>query len=201
MKFGKLEDLWGNEEKFRIEVIESIMPESGVILDIGPGMVKYNTKNCLLMTLDLKGPYSSVHGTAESLPFKGGLFDLVISTEVIEHVRHPKRMLDEVRRVMKNDGKWLMSTPNVVTLANRIAFFFLGRFPPDRTLHDDHDVGHLHFWDRKYLLEVLNKNGFKVLQSWHKFLQISRKRYFTGSLTEKIFKNFCEQNIYLCQKS
>jgi predicted SAM-dependent methyltransferase len=113
---------------------------------------------------------------------------------------HPKNFLKEVHRVLKPGGKLLISTPNVATLANRFALFFLGRFPPDRSLHDGKAYGHVHFWDKKYLLDVLNSNGFSITKSWNKFLQISSNRYVTNSILEKLFKNFCEQNIYLCNK-
>lgn len=46
------------------------------------------------------------------LPFPGGSFDLTVSFETIEHVAHPERVLDELRRVTAGDGWLLISTPN-----------------------------------------------------------------------------------------
>jgi SAM-dependent methyltransferase len=46
---------------------------------------------------------------ATRLPFADGCFDLVISTEVIEHVLDPEEMLAEMRRVSR--GKVLVTTP------------------------------------------------------------------------------------------
>lgn len=195
-----MQDLWQDAENFRHETIEKVMPDSGVVLNIGFGGIEYDTKKCRHITLDIQRGRPTVWGTAEYLPFKSGVFDLVISTEIIEHVRYPKRMLNEVHRVLRRDGKWLMSTPNVATLMNRMALLFLGRFCPDRTLHDGKDAGHLHFWGREYLIEVLNQNGFSVIKSWHKFLQITRRHYISTDLTDKLFRNLCEQNLYLCIK-
>jgi ubiquinone/menaquinone biosynthesis C-methylase UbiE len=200
LKTGKIKDLWSEQEKFRVETIESIMPESGLILDIGSGGLEYNTRNCTSITMDINRGKPTTFGNAESLPYKNETFDLLISTELIEHVRYPKKLFDEVHRVLKSNGRWLLSTPNVATLANRFALIFLGRFPPDRTLHDENDVGHIHFWDKKYLLQVLDQNGFTVIKSWYKFLQISRNSYISSWVAERIFKNFCDQNIYLCSK-
>jgi hypothetical protein len=109
-------------------------------------------------------------------------------------------MLDEVHRVLKKNGKWLMSTPNVATLMNRAALFFFGRFIPDRTLHEDWKFGHLHFWDYHYTLNVLSQNGFVVEKTWHRFFQYWPGRYISTRFTDKLFKNLCEQNIFLCRK-
>ena len=48
---------------------------------------------------------------AESLPFSASSFDAVIATAIIEHVPHPNRFVDEIRRVLKPDGVCVISTP------------------------------------------------------------------------------------------
>jgi SAM-dependent methyltransferase len=200
LKIGKMKNIWEDAERFRHEIIEEVMPQSGFVLNIGYGGKDYDIKNCKHVTLDIQRGHPSVWGTAEQLPFKSDIFDLVIATEIIEHLRYPKQLLDEVYRILKVDGKWLMSTPNVATLMNRMALLCLGRFCPDRELHHGRDGGHLHFWGTEYLLEVLNENGFKVVKSWHKFLQVSPQRYISTRITDSLFRNLCEQNLYLCEK-
>jgi SAM-dependent methyltransferase len=49
---------------------------------------------------------------AERLAFADACFDGVISVEVIEHVAQPERYLAEVRRVLKPDGTFVLTTPN-----------------------------------------------------------------------------------------
>ncbi|HDS29578.1 MAG TPA: class I SAM-dependent methyltransferase, partial [Firmicutes bacterium] len=46
------------------------------------------------------------------LPFDDNEFDAVVSFEVIEHIVNPKRMLEEIARILKPDGILLLSTPN-----------------------------------------------------------------------------------------
>jgi len=48
--------------------------------------------------------------TALSLPDKS--FDVVVSFEVIEHLRDQERFLAEMRRILKEDGVFCLSTPN-----------------------------------------------------------------------------------------
>lgn len=47
-----------------------------------------------------------------SLGFKDNSFDVVVSLEVIEHLEDQDKLLSEVRRVLKDDGVTIISTPN-----------------------------------------------------------------------------------------
>jgi len=49
---------------------------------------------------------------ATSLPFADNSFDVVVSFEVIEHVKDYERFLSEIRRVLRRNGKLIFSTPN-----------------------------------------------------------------------------------------
>jgi ubiquinone/menaquinone biosynthesis C-methylase UbiE len=48
----------------------------------------------------------------DALPFGDGVFDVVWSSEVIEHVADTARWLSEVRRVLAPAGRLLLTTPN-----------------------------------------------------------------------------------------
>lgn len=52
------------------------------------------------------------HGNVQELDFKSSRFDLVVSFEVIEHLKRPIRFLNEVKRTMKEKGVFILSTPN-----------------------------------------------------------------------------------------
>ncbi len=58
-------------------------------------------KNCLF-----------VIGDGTQLPFKENVYDQIISSEVIEHIRDYKKYLIEVNRVLKHDSVFLFTTPN-----------------------------------------------------------------------------------------
>lgn len=47
------------------------------------------------------------------IPFPDGMFDLVYSDYVLEHVEHPEGFLKEVFRVLKPGGSFFFRTPNV----------------------------------------------------------------------------------------
>jgi len=49
---------------------------------------------------------------AEQLPFANNSFDVVVSIETIEHLKNHENFLVECRRVMKDGGTFICSTPN-----------------------------------------------------------------------------------------
>ncbi len=55
-----------------------------------------------------------VQGSCEALPFRDGALDVVTAFEVIEHLAGWRELLHESRRVLRDDGQLLVSTPNRV---------------------------------------------------------------------------------------
>jgi SAM-dependent methyltransferase len=76
----------------------------------------------------------------DRLPFPDHSFDLVWSSEVIEHLREPAFSLSELRRVTKPGGRIILTTPNSYALIFR--FIALFGLTPQRIQREDH----LHFF-------------------------------------------------------
>lgn len=49
---------------------------------------------------------------AEDLGFRDNIFDIVICSEVLEHLLNPQKALNEMNRVVKPTGKIVITTPN-----------------------------------------------------------------------------------------
>lgn len=49
---------------------------------------------------------------ATSLPFPSGSFEVIVSVEIIEHLKEYKRYLSECERVLKPGGVFICTTPN-----------------------------------------------------------------------------------------
>lgn len=54
-----------------------------------------------------------ITGRGEELPFAGESFDLVVCLWVLEHLRAPEMVLNEVRRVLRPGGHFVFLTPNL----------------------------------------------------------------------------------------
>jgi len=56
-------------------------------------------------------------------PFKNKTFDLVLATEVFEHIPNQEKIMEEIERVIKNDGYFILSSPNYFNLTGIIKKF------------------------------------------------------------------------------
>lgn len=108
--------------------------EEAKILDMGcgtgNGIIAFNllgAKDCVGIDISLKGlglnlarsrlkklhiPARLICASGLNLPFEDGVFDLVFSHNVIEHVKCLSPFLSEMHRVLKPGGIGLIGTPN-----------------------------------------------------------------------------------------
>lgn len=84
-----------------------------------------------------------VHASAYKLPFEAESFDVVVSCEVIEHLRKPERMLNEAKRVLKPGGKFILTTP-----------YRLTEFPLDENHVKEYFPGEIRAMLEKYFKQV-----------------------------------------------
>jgi SAM-dependent methyltransferase len=76
-------------------------------LDIDPGAVAGAASS-----YGQRGGIEFVRGDVRELPFADRSFDLIVCFETIEHVEEPDTALDELRRVLRDEGHLLLSSPN-----------------------------------------------------------------------------------------
>ena len=95
------------------------------------------------------------------LPYHNATFDCVFAGDVIEHLFLVKPFLNEISRVLKPNGIFVVTTPNLAALNDRIRFLF-GASP--RNVAPIHEYLYLHIrpFTFKSLRDTLQNNGFKV---------------------------------------
>ncbi|KAA9149720.1 class I SAM-dependent methyltransferase [Amycolatopsis acidicola] len=114
--------------------------------------------------------FGLVNGSAEppGLPFGDATFDVVVMSELIEHLVDTDAALDEARRVLRPGGTLLVSTPNLAAWHNRVLLVF-GVQPvfSEVSLREVHGrpgsqvVGHLRLFTRRALVSLLRARGFR----------------------------------------
>ena len=101
------------------------------------------------------------------LPLASGSVDVVIMSELIEHLVDTDAALAEARRALVPGGRLLLSTPNLAAWYNRV-LLVLGIQPlfTEVSLHGIYGrpgravVGHLRLFTRRALQELLGAAGF-----------------------------------------
>jgi 2-polyprenyl-3-methyl-5-hydroxy-6-metoxy-1,4-benzoquinol methylase len=87
-------------------------------------------------------------------------FDVVVSTEVVEHLYSPHLLVSYSREVLNDGGYLLVTTPYHGYIKN-LALSLLDKWDFHHTplWHG----GHIKFWSRKTLSRLLEDNGFRVV--------------------------------------
>jgi 2-polyprenyl-3-methyl-5-hydroxy-6-metoxy-1,4-benzoquinol methylase len=89
-------------------------------------------------------------------------FDVIISTEVIEHLYSPLKYIHLCKEILeKGKGRLIISTPYHGYLKN-LLLAVSGKMDSHFTV--DWEGGHIKFFSRKTLTKLLEDNGFKVLK-------------------------------------
>ena len=85
--------------------------KTGVVVDIGAGDSPYKDKipHTKYYTVDSKGDPDYLYD-ARKLPIKTRTVDTVICTEMLEHVKDPKKIVREIYRILKPSGICILTT-------------------------------------------------------------------------------------------
>ena len=122
---------------------------------------------------------------SERLRFPSGSFDSVISSETLEHVLEPRKVLEEAIRVLKKQGILILRFPNrqskvtnFLTLLTKKPKFEIVKPNLKKTVYgNDEDL--CYRASTSDVVVFLKKNNFKVLYSkpffWPSALIVARK--------------------------
>ena len=97
---------------------------------------------------------------AQMLAAEEQTFDAVVSTEVVEHLFSPHLLPIFARKLVQKDGYLIISTPYHGYLKN-LSLSVFNKWDKHHTVlwHG----GHIKFWSRVTLTQLLEENGFKVI--------------------------------------
>jgi 2-polyprenyl-3-methyl-5-hydroxy-6-metoxy-1,4-benzoquinol methylase len=112
--------------------------------------------------------------SSEKIPFPSNNFDLVSAIDLIEHLFDPDHFLNEVHRVLKPKGYFVLTTPNLAFWGNRI-LLLLGYQPlmsePSTRFGAGYlfvprgfkPAGHIRLFTSRALDELLKASGFRIV--------------------------------------
>jgi ubiquinone/menaquinone biosynthesis C-methylase UbiE len=99
----------------------------------------------------------AIQSFAENLPFLDETFDIVFSDVVLQHIVKPELALKEMKRVLKSDGKLIVTVVNIYNPFHSFYKFWL------KFRGIDYMYGHEQSYSHESLSHLLNQCGFKVV--------------------------------------
>lgn len=143
---------------------------------------------------------------SEKLPYKNSSFDIVILSEVLEHIFFPEKILAEILRVLKRNGYVILTFPNASCLQLRLGLLLRGSSP---LLNYSTNKEHIRFfssYDINKLLDgnykLLYKTGLSsfLFDKWNFFLKIPMPR-LVQIVGNKILPNLALGILMILQKN
>jgi len=149
------------------EVSKLIEPTGGKILDIGSADGVF-TQVIGIDVLRKSVDWANKHwkdskmkfylGDAENLKYEKETFDAIFALEVLEHVQKPVKVLENIKRLLKNSGYAVFLVPAETFLFQFIWFFWV------RTRGKVWNDTHVNIFKSNSLTKLCKRVGFKIAE-------------------------------------
>lgn len=149
---------WG--KRYAIDPLEDFYNHNKVLIQLRNNNVKYFS------------------GKGENLPFEDSEFFIVIIDNVIDHAEFPQKVLEEIHRVLKNNGL-MFFTVNIHTTLGSLLHSMMELFLIDK--------GHPHTFSYKSICGFLETNGFNIIsEDLEDYYQVKRRNCQSKKLKDKV---------------
>ncbi len=95
------------------------------------------------------GEVELICSDAEEMAIKDNSFDCITAGELIEHLENPEKFIKECKRILKQGGVLIITTPNKKSWWNRITKAYEHKY-------------HKNLFDINSIKHFLIKNGFDI---------------------------------------
>ena len=116
-------------------------------------------------------------------------FDVVVAGDLIEHLDNVGNFLKCVKKHMRKDSLFILTTPNCLSLSNWIELLIFGKI---KFINEQHT----HWYDENTIKRILKNHDFKIeelsfiIHNPH-FIEESRSRYLLKNMRHSIHAIFC----------
>ncbi len=97
----------------------------------------------------------------EKFPLPDASFDMILASEILEHIYDTELFLEEIHRVLKNDGILFLTTPNIASLGSRLKLLF-GIRPAAIDVRVRNTSAHIHGFTFSDLKSLFYDTGFRI---------------------------------------
>jgi 2-polyprenyl-3-methyl-5-hydroxy-6-metoxy-1,4-benzoquinol methylase len=159
----------------RLKTLNSLSVKKGPLLDVGCAeglFLELAAKDGWAVTGTEISHYAVRHGKEElglnvmqgelrDMKFSDSSFDAVTMWHVLEHTVNPMDVLKEIRRILKDDGVFVMAIPNLNNILSQIVYRIIKGRPIHLFDPDDREL-HLYHFTPETIRLASEKAGFTV---------------------------------------
>ena len=194
MLFDYEKNLWGKESAtlslfsptyFRLKKALSILkktPAGENVLDFGCGVGRFarafknlrpdlNVYGCDISEEAIKSAKQTNDGAEYEVIYTGrktryadGTFENIFIFDVLEHLENPAFVLQDLKRILKNGGTLFLQVPCEKDWLS--LWYWLDKVGLKKDLTKNF-AGHVNFWSRSGLNDLLLLNGFKIKKKYY----------------------------------
>lgn len=162
-------------------VLDQFFSEGEKVLDLGCGDGAVSEYLQSKLKVKVVGVDISIHAIREAkkrgidakvvdaedkLPFDSETFDIVFWGDNIEHLFSPIKVAKEIKRVLKNGGRVIVSCPNIGYWRYRFLYLLKGRLPDTEwTGLPPWQWSHIRFFSIDLLHDFFKEAGFEQIKT------------------------------------
>jgi SAM-dependent methyltransferase len=173
--------------RYELDVVLLLLPDSGRVLEIGAGagwQAKYlANRGYIVSAIDLPSSnylenriWPVIDYDGSKIPFDDNTFDVIFSSNVLEHIPNVYAIQEEIHRVLKQDGRVIHVLPssgwrfwtNIAHLMKR------WNVPQAHGEHAKNPFTEMFYFSRRYWARLFRETGWAV-EACH-----SNKLFYTG---------------------
>ncbi|MBU0636237.1 methyltransferase domain-containing protein [Candidatus Micrarchaeota archaeon] len=165
-----------SKNQLLLKTIKSFYSKKGLIVDLGCGTVNWNTEKLPVLGIDqnekmlLKAKQEERLQDFRVLPIQQtGLpsksTDLVVISEVLEHISDYPKAIQEIHRILKTNGICIATVPYDTFISFWKPFFALQCFLRGTLKGEEYfkkGAGHVNHFSPKTIARAFEENGFRV---------------------------------------
>ncbi len=150
--------------------------------------------------------------TTENFDFPFEKYDIIISSQVIEHVHNVGNYLCRINSMLKSGGNLIIGLPNNLNFRYlytqwRFSNKLGGGISKEMLAHYDKGMDHINAWDSAHFVTLLASCGFEMMDylptegvAIPVFNFLNRKMGYLDKKNKGIFKNLCYTMHYTFKK-
>jgi methionine biosynthesis protein MetW len=162
------------------KIIKYIPSKKLKLLDVACGegqfydLLKNHRKNVEYVGVDFsnkqveiakkKGYNAKIQDVTKKWDFEDQTFDVIICSEIIEHIFDTDFFLKEVNRVLKINGTLILTTPNIASAGDRLRLLFGKRPSAIEFTARIKDSGHIRAFVYEDIKKLFKFNGFRDIK-------------------------------------